>query len=43
MQQAPTERKLGELKDYFFPFCVAGLGVLGFGALTMFGWRYTPW
>lgn len=43
MQQAPVERKLGELKDDFAPFCLAGLVLLGLRALTMFGWRYTPW
>ncbi len=43
MHQSPMERKLGELKDYFFPYCVAGLSFLGLMSLAMFGGRYTPW
>lgn len=43
MHQAPMERKVPELKDFFFPYCVAGLTLLGLGMLAMFGWRYTPW
>lgn len=43
MHQAPMERKLGELRDYFLPFCVAGVVMLGLFTLTQFGWRYTPW
>lgn len=43
MHQAPMERKVPELKDRFSPYCIAGLSLLGFGLLAMFGWRYTPW
>ena len=43
MHQAPMERKVAELKDNFYPYCVAALSLLGLGTLTMFGWRYTPW
>jgi Ca-activated chloride channel family protein len=43
MHQAPMERKIAELKDHFFPYCVIGLGLLAFAGLAMFGWRYTPW
>jgi Ca-activated chloride channel family protein len=43
MQQAPTEKTLAVLRDDFFPYCVAGLVLLGMGTLALFGLRYTPW
>jgi Ca-activated chloride channel family protein len=43
MAKAPLEKSLAELKDNFFPYCVAALAALGLGALALFGLRYTPW
>jgi Ca-activated chloride channel family protein len=43
MKQAPIEKKLADTLDYFQPFCVAGLVLLGLAALAAFGLRYTPW
>jgi Ca-activated chloride channel family protein len=43
MKQAPLEKKLADSLDFFQPFCVAGLALLGLATLTSFGLRYTPW
>jgi Ca-activated chloride channel family protein len=43
MQQTKLEKTVAETMDDFFPYCVAGLSVLGLGTLTLFGLRYTPW
>jgi Ca-activated chloride channel homolog len=43
MQQAPMERKLGELKDDFGLVSIVGLSLLALAGLAMFGARYTPW
>jgi Ca-activated chloride channel family protein len=43
MQQTKVEKTIGETLDNFFPFCVAGLSVLGVALLASFGVRYTPW
>jgi ABC-type multidrug transport system ATPase subunit len=43
MQQAKLEKTLAEAKDFFGPFCIAGLALAGVGVATLFGLRYTPW
>jgi Ca-activated chloride channel family protein len=43
MQQAELEKTIAETLDNYFPFCVAGLSVLGLSVLSLFGVRYTPW
>jgi Ca-activated chloride channel family protein len=43
MQQAPLEKTLAERRDFFLPYCIAGLALIGLGALALFGVRYTPW
>ncbi|MGC6488137.1 MAG: vWA domain-containing protein [Planctomycetota bacterium] len=43
MTKAELEQGTAELVDWFFPFCVAGLGALGVFGLFLLGWRHTPW
>lgn len=43
MTKAKVEQGTAELVDWFFPFCIAGLAVLGLWALVQLGLRYTPW
>ena len=43
MQQTRLERTAPEPQDNFFPFCAAGLSLLGAASLCLFGLRYTPW
>jgi Ca-activated chloride channel homolog len=43
MQKAKLEKGSAEVVDWFFPFCVTGLSVLGLLALAQLGLRYTPW
>ena len=43
MQQTKLEKTLPESMDYFRPFCIVGLCVLGALGLALFGLRYTPW
>lgn len=43
MQQTRIERTLPEPQDNFFPYCVAGLSLVGMSTLSLFGLRYTPW
>src|SRR5205085_12107953 len=43
MKQAPLEKKLADALDYFTPYCVAGLVLLGLATVAAFGIRYTPW
>lgn len=43
MTKAKVEQGSAELVDWFLPFCIAGLGVLGLWALVQLGLRYTPW
>jgi Ca-activated chloride channel family protein len=43
MHQTKLEKTLPESMDFFKPFCVAGLCVLGVFGLAWFGVRYTPW
>jgi len=41
----PTKLKPSapEPVDWFWPFTMAGLGLLGVSLLTLFGLRFTPW
>lgn len=43
MARAKIEQGTAELVDWFWPFAVAGLSILGLYALLMLGLRYTPW
>lgn len=43
MTKAKLEQGTPELVDWFFPFCIAGLSILGLYALVQLGLRYTPW
>jgi Ca-activated chloride channel family protein len=43
MKQTRLEKTVAEPQDWFFPFCVAGLSLLGLSTLALFGVRYTPW
>jgi Ca-activated chloride channel family protein len=43
MQETKLEKTLAESMDWFGPFCIAGLILLGVAALALFGLRYTPW
>jgi Ca-activated chloride channel family protein len=43
MQQTPLEKTIAETQDNFFPWCVAGLSLLGLATFALFGVRYTPW
>ena len=43
MTKTELEQGTAELVDWFWPFCVGGLGVLTVYVLFLFGWRYTPW
>ena len=43
MQEAQLEKVSAETMDYYWPFSVAGLALLGLTALTFLGLRYTPW
>jgi Ca-activated chloride channel family protein len=43
MSKAKIEQGTPELVDWFVPFCIAGLAVLGLWALVQLGLRYTPW
>lgn len=43
MQQAELEKVAAETMDYYFPYCVVGLSLLGLSTLSLFGLRYTPW
>lgn len=43
MTKAELEQGTAELVDWFFPFCIAGLSVLGVFVLFLLGWRHTPW
>jgi Ca-activated chloride channel homolog len=43
MTKAKLEQGTAELVDWFFPFCIAGLSVLGLWALLQLWARYTPW
>lgn len=43
MRAVRMERTLADVHDWFWPFCVVGLGALGLFVLSSFGLRYTPW
>jgi Ca-activated chloride channel family protein len=43
MQETKLERVGAESIDNFVPLSLAGLGTLGLYALTLLGFRYTPW
>jgi Ca-activated chloride channel homolog len=43
MQETKLEKASAESRDYFFPFCVAALSILGAFLLSLFGLRFTPW
>ncbi len=43
MQETKIEKTAAEMMDFFFPFSVAGISLLGVSLLSLFGLRYTPW
>ncbi len=43
MRETRMEKTATETLDFFAPFCVAGLSLLGASSLTLLGLRYTPW
>jgi Ca-activated chloride channel family protein len=43
MTKAKIEQGTAEMVDWFLPFAIAGLSVLGLWLLVQLGWRYTPW
>lgn len=43
MTKAKLEQGTAELVDWFLPFAIAGLSILGLYALVQLGLRYTPW
>lgn len=43
MQKATFRTKMPQPIDFYYPFSVAGLGLLGCYVLSLFGVRYTPW
>jgi len=43
MKQTRLEKAVADTTDWYFPFCVIGLSLLGVGTLALFGLRYTPW
>jgi Ca-activated chloride channel family protein len=43
MKTTKLEKTAPEVLDHFYPFCVAGLSLLGATGLCLFGLRYTPW
>ncbi|MGE3172131.1 MAG: VWA domain-containing protein [Planctomycetota bacterium] len=43
MQKAKLEKGSAEVVDWFEPFCIVGLSLLGLWALVQLGLRYTPW
>ncbi|MBX3462203.1 MAG: VWA domain-containing protein [Planctomycetes bacterium] len=43
MTKAKLELSAAEVVDWFLPFAIAGLAVLGLYALVQLGLRYTPW
>ena len=43
MQPAELEKMAAESMDYFLPFCIVGLGLLGTGTVCLFGLRFVPW
>ena len=43
MQQAKLIKLSPETFDYYRPYSIAGLSVVGLMAMGAFGLRYTPW
>ena len=43
LKQMPMEKKLADSLDYFRPFCMVGLCLLGVLSLAALILRYTPW
>ncbi len=43
MTKAKLEQGTPEMIDWFAPFCIAGLAILGLYVLVQLGLRYTPW
>ena len=43
MEKTKFKKKEPKKEDYYEPFSIAGLSILGFYLLTLFGLRYTPW
>ena len=43
MQVAKLERTYAEILDWFGPFAIAGLSLIGMSLLSLAGLRYTPW
>jgi Ca-activated chloride channel family protein len=43
MQKTRMEKTHAEAADDFWPWCLAGLGLLCAALLALFGLRYTPW
>jgi Ca-activated chloride channel family protein len=43
MRQAKLARSFAELLDWFTPFCVAGISLVGLALASLLGLRYTPW
>jgi Ca-activated chloride channel family protein len=43
MKQAKMEKTLAEAMDYFRPWCIAGLSILGLMGLASMGMRASPW
>lgn len=43
MEVAEMKRTYAEVLDWFFPFCIAGLSLIGVSLFSLTGMRYTPW
>lgn len=43
MTKAKLEQGTAEMVDWFWPFSIAGLAILGLYAFVQLGLRYTPW
>ena len=43
MQVAEMDQVAAETMDWYLPFCIVGLSLLGVVVLSLFGLRYTPW
>lgn len=43
LMKVEIEQTVGQPMDYFGPFCIAGLSLLGVYLVSLMGLRYTPW
>jgi len=43
MQETRLEKVAAESMDFYLPYALIGLSLVGFGTLSLFGLRYTPW